>query len=923
MPATAKLLATIASLPHGAVVLPGLDTDLDDDAWEPDRRQRRATPPASGHPQFAMHALLRRIGDRARRRRPCSAQASRGASGSSPRRCGPPHATERWARAHRRRRRATTALANVAVIEAANAEEEALAIAVALREAVHDGKTAALVTPDRALARRVTRGARALEHRGRRFRRRCAARHRGRRVRAAGGGSRARRAAAGQAARAAQACALPPRRRGGRACRAPIAALELAILRGPRPRPGTRRASRMRSRRSARRDAASLRSARQTERRRPRRRAGADRRARQRRWRRWKSVKRAQSFAGIAALHAQALRALSRDDRGVGLAFAGDDGEALAEAFDEIAEQRDDLRVAPGDYPDLFETAIADRTCRRAGRPGARVRILGPLEARLVSVDRVVLGGLVEGVWPPETRSDPWLSRARCGSSSGSICPSGASACRRTTSRRLLGAPRGHPDPRREARRRADGRVALHAAARGGRGRDALERCARAAARNISPGRATSIMPTNGQGRPSARAPRPPLDARPTQLSVTEIEHWLRDPYTIYAKHILQAASARRRRHAARRARPRHRDPRRDRRLHRDLRQGAAAPIRSRELLALGEKHFAPLAGFSRGARVLVAALPAHRALVRRTGRRSGAPTLPALHAEVRAALDIADRQARLHADARAPTASSSCATARYAILDYKTGAPPTEPQVRTGLSPQLTLEGAILRAGRLRGHSGGRIDRASSPMCRCAAASRRARRSRSTFKDGTPDAAADRALARLKEVIAKFEDPRRALSLAGAVRCGSTRYGDYDHLARVAEWSLPAAEDDGGRANEQRAIPTSSSTSSTPRPIRPRRPGSSANAGSGKTHVLAQRVIRLLLDGTPTGEDPLPHLHQGRRRQHGEPRVRDARATGRRSTTRRSTPRSPAIEGAQAGRASGARARGGCSRRRWRRRAG
>ena len=39
--------------------------------------------------------------------------------------------------------------------------------------------------------------------------------------------------------------------------------------------------------------------------------------------------------------------------------------------------------------------------------------------------------------------------------------------------------------------------------------------------------------------RRSAPAPRPPLDARPDALSVTEIEHWLRDPYTIYAKHIL------------------------------------------------------------------------------------------------------------------------------------------------------------------------------------------------------------------------------------------------------------------------------------------------------------------------------------------------------------------------------------------------
>src|SRR6185295_14816293 len=46
-----------------------------------------------------------------------------------------------------------------------------------------------------------------------------------------------------------------------------------------------------------------------------------------------------------------------------------------------------------------------------AGRPGARVRILGTIEARLIHVDRIVLGGLVESVWPPETRTDPWLSR--------------------------------------------------------------------------------------------------------------------------------------------------------------------------------------------------------------------------------------------------------------------------------------------------------------------------------------------------------------------------------------------------------------------------------------------------------------------------------------------------------------------------------
>ena len=81
----------------------------------------------------------------------------------------------------------------------------------------------------------------------------------------------------------------------------------------------------------------------------------------------------------------------------------------MAKAFDEIAEAGP-LQIEPGDYAELFHSAIADRPVRRPEQ-NVRVRIYGPLEARLQSVDRLVLGGLVEGVWPPETRGDPWLSR--------------------------------------------------------------------------------------------------------------------------------------------------------------------------------------------------------------------------------------------------------------------------------------------------------------------------------------------------------------------------------------------------------------------------------------------------------------------------------------------------------------------------------
>ena len=67
MPATAKFLHAVARLPHGAVVLPGLDTDLDEASWQAIGGMRNdegkfVEHPASNHPQFAMHALLERFG---------------------------------------------------------------------------------------------------------------------------------------------------------------------------------------------------------------------------------------------------------------------------------------------------------------------------------------------------------------------------------------------------------------------------------------------------------------------------------------------------------------------------------------------------------------------------------------------------------------------------------------------------------------------------------------------------------------------------------------------------------------------------------------------------------------------------------------------------------------------------------------------
>src|SRR5260370_31050043 len=162
MPATAKFLHAVSALSNGAVVLPGLDTDLDDDSWQliggtRDAQGKFTTPPASNHPQFAMHALLRRFGIKRGDVEILGQPAPHGRDLLVSEAMRPSNATAQW---HTRLaqpeivEKISGAMTNLAVIEAANPEMEALAIAVAMREARHLNKSAALVTPDRALARR-------------------------------------------------------------------------------------------------------------------------------------------------------------------------------------------------------------------------------------------------------------------------------------------------------------------------------------------------------------------------------------------------------------------------------------------------------------------------------------------------------------------------------------------------------------------------------------------------------------------------------------------------------------------------------------------------------------------------------------------------------------------------------------------------
>jgi ATP-dependent helicase/nuclease subunit B len=693
---------------------------------------------------------------------------------------------------------APEALETLSVIEAANAEEEALAVAVALREAVEmPGKTAALVTPDRALARRV-----------------LAALARWNIATDDSGGDALADTPAGTFARLVAQVALGslapvsllgllkhPHTRLVLDLRA-VAALEQAVLRGPRPQPGTSGLARalgtLREQRRRLRDGEvsdlhwSDPRARLTE-------VGLDAAA-DLVGRLTTALQKLEeigpqprSFAELAARHRDVVIALSRDRNGEPAAFAGSDGVKLYEAFDDIAATMPavSLAIAPADYCEMFKAIIADRVVRSTELAGVRVRIYGPLEARLQNVDRVVLGGLVEGVWPPESRSDPWLSRPmrqalgldlperRTSLSAHDFAQAlGADEIILTYPTKLAGTPT------------VISRFVQRLAAVAGEARWQRVRAngakylawARALDHPVAVKRILKPMPT------------PPRAARPTSLSVTDVESWLRDPYTIYAKHILElreldavdlppgAADRGIVIHAA---------------LSEFTKAFAAGlpPDAADALIAIGANHFALLQDYPEACGFW---WPRFRRIARWfaswEAQRRG--NIAALAAEASGKIEFQLRDSVFTLRARADRIER-LADGRYAILDYKTGQVPSDKQVRVGVSPQLTLEAAILRAG------GFPDIAAQSCVAELAYVALKGgeppgQHKEIVFADGDANSYADRALAKLKEVAERFDDDKQPY-LPLVLSMWKSRYGTYDHLARVKEWSVGDEDAEGG----------------------------------------------------------------------------------------------------------------------------
>ncbi|MFD2233710.1 double-strand break repair protein AddB [Phaeospirillum tilakii] len=755
-PAVADLLAAIARLPQGRVILPGLDLGGDAASWD-------ALDPT--HPQYGLKALLARIGiDRA------AVVPLDGADGPRPDRVRlatealrPAATCEAWRDLGPV---PAEALAGVTRLDAPGPREEAGAIALMLRRALdEEGRTAALVTPDRALARRV---ADELGRWGIRIDDSA-----GRPLDLTEPGTFLRLTARMVAERFAPvetlACLKHPLAAGGRSpagFRALVRRLETAALRGPRPAPGLaglRRGVEDPALLTLLDDldlitapfAAAL--------------AAAE-----------------TDLATLARAHFECAEALAdaKDAPGPARLWAGEAGEAAARFAAELTEAAPALGPLAGrHYPALFEELLAGVVVRSAWETHPRLHIWGPLEARLQQPDLLILGGLNEGTWPAAVEADPWMSRPmraafglppaerRIGLAAHDFVQGFAAAeVVLTRAQRVEGTP---TVPSRWLTR-LDAVLAAHRQIWPDDGRDWLawhDRLDRPAA----------------WVRPQPPAPCPPLAARPRRLSVTEIETWMRDPYAIYARHVLGlvaldpidadpgAADYGSMVHLALerflRTFPDHLPPDPAAALRAIGAEVFAEAVASPAVWAFWWPRFVAIAGWVAG---------------RETARR---PELASSHPELRGALRLAAPAGPFTLVAKADRIDRRH-DGSLDLIDYKTGQPPTAREVAAGYAPQLPLEAAIARAG-------GFADLPAAPPARLLywrlGGGEPAGEERLAGADAA--ALAEAALDGLRALIATYDDPATPYP-ARPHPDYAPRYSDYLHLARVREWSSGGAEE-------------------------------------------------------------------------------------------------------------------------------
>ncbi|MHA6324494.1 double-strand break repair protein AddB [Roseivivax sp. CAU 1753] len=771
---THALMQAVARLPQGAVVLPGFDFDMPRHVWDQltdDLPRADHTQPGEDHPQFRFARLLRDLGasrtdvtDWGHGRAPAP---SRNALVSLALRPAP--VTDQWLTEGPGLADLDAAMRNVTLLEAADPRAEAVAIAMRLRAAAEDGQSAALITPDRGLTRRVSAALdrwgilpddsaglpAQLSPPGRLLRQVAQLLHRPLTAETLLALLKHPLCHAGNdphEARSAHTRALP--------------ALEAHIRKTGMPYPTAGQIADWKQ--------------------------AADHGP----WTDW--IARVfctapeaghRPLADWVALHLARVQDIVAGSEGTdhGALWDKAAGREVRRIVDELqAEAGYGADLSARDYADLFGAILARGEVRDRDAAHPHIKIWGTIEARVMGADLLILGGLNEGSWPEMPKADPWLNR-RMRADAGLTLPErriGLSAhdfqqaigAREVWLTRSVKSSDADTVPSRWLNRivnlmnglpRQGGEAALQAM----RARGALW------ARRV----ATLEAPI--QAPPARRpSPKPPAGARPRDLRLTQVKTLIRDPYAIYARKVLrldgmnplmQAPDALLRGIVVHDALKSFGEAMRDHGQAPDAR--AFLDTIARELDAhvpfplarqLWTARFARIAdGFARD--------EAARQTRARLARFEipGEATIPAL------GFTLTTRADRIDLDVRGGAH----------LYDYKTGTPPSKDQ-QLHFDKQLLLTAAMVEQGAFADFAPRHI--ADAQFIGLGA------------KPGEVAAPLDEAppaqvWAELEALIARYLDAGQGFTARRAMFSDQDT-GDYDHLSRLGEWDLadmPLAE--------------------------------------------------------------------------------------------------------------------------------
>ena len=766
----------MAHLPQGLVVLPGLDRTADDEAWQ-------AIGDDPDHPQYGLARLSARL---EATRSEVSDWPAYGLPETEPARSRlinqallPAASTAHW-RAFCEswtQESIRGAMAGVRRVDCPGLGEEASVIALSLRHALETpGRRAALVTPDRNLARRVAAELKRWQVE----------------VDDSAGTPladtppgvflrlTAEMMAQDFAPLAMLAALKHPLAAGGLdegAFRAKVRALEIAVLRGPRPAPGL--ASLRRRLVTGQADEALV--------------EWLDALAAQAAPFTTVLARPASAVADILAAHiafAEALAA-SAEESGAERLWAKEAGEAAADFLSRLIEAAPEGPPLDGDsYPALLSTLLEQASVRPHSGAHPRLAILGPLEARLLQVDLLILGGLNEGTWPSETDPGPWLSRPmrrdfglppverRIGLQAHDFAQAfAAPEVLLTRASKVDGAP---TVPSRWLLR-LDALLSVLSSAE----------AARPIRPTWRPCTGPKALDTPEKVQPQAPpAPAPPVAARPRRVSVTQVETWMRDPYALYAAKVLGLKAL---------------DP-----LDADLGAAARGLLIHKVLERFIQDHPTDLPEDAE-AILLAAGRQAFHEFEIGPGLRSywwprfcriakwfldqereRRGLLSQSLAEVQGRLTLVGPAGDFVLIAKADRIDLR-ADGRLVIIDYKTGTVPGKPEIETGIAAQLPLEAAMAAQGA--------FDPAV-PAAEVAELAYWRLTGGATPGDvkpvpGDPMALAEQALQGLARLIALYDDPRTPYPAVPRLEW-APRYSDYRHLERLQEWSSVSAQGSG-----------------------------------------------------------------------------------------------------------------------------